>query len=208
MRDLIGRPSSRASTNGCIEIPDVGREDLTHLFHQLGYKVGAEIGTERGLFAETICRNNPELKLYCIDPYLAYKGYREHKSQNKLNGFYEEAGERLRPYDATFIRKPSIEAATRFKDGSLDFIYIDGNHSLLHVVQDLCYWVPKVRSGGCISGHDFIRRVNKSYAMHVVEAVHAYIQSYGIKQWFVLGSKKIVEGQTRDRPRSFMWFKE
>lgn len=192
------------------EIPNVGRDNLAQLFHYLDYRVGVEIGTERGLFARTICENNPQLKLYCVDPYKAYRGYREHRSQKKLDGFYEEAQDRLAEFnrDVVFIRAPSIEAVHGFQDESLDFIFVDGNHSLLHVIQDLCYWIPKVRKGGCVSGHDFIRRQHTGYAMHVVQAVHAYTDSYGIKDWYVLGSKAIIDGETRDKPRSWMWVKQ
>jgi predicted O-methyltransferase YrrM len=189
------------------EIADVGRDDLAQLFNHLDFKVGVEVGTEYGLYAETLCKAAPRLKLYSADPYKAYKGYREHRSQQKLNGIYEQAQERMYPYNHEFICKPSIEAAADFKDGSLDFVYIDGNHSLLHVIQDLCYWVPKVRKDGIVAGHDFIRRDHTGYAMHVCQALHAYTQSYGIKPWYVLGSKAVRDGEVRDKPRSWMWVK-
>lgn len=189
------------------EIANVGRDDLAQLFHHLDFKVGVEIGTEYGLYAETICKAAPRLKLYSVDPYRAYRGYREHKSQNKLNGIYDQAMQRMMGYNHEFIRKPSVEAAPQFADNSLDFVFIDGNHSLLHVVQDLVAWVPKVKQGGIISGHDFIRRAHTGYAMHVCQAVTAYTDSYGIKDWYVLGSKAIIEGEVRDKPRSFFWIK-
>lgn len=190
-------------------IPNTDRwHSLTQLFADLHFTTGAEIGTERGLFAKRLCHVNPQLHLYCIDPWRAYKGYREHVSQPKLDDFYETARQRLAPYDCTLVRKFSVEASKDFADGSLDFIYIDGNHNLLHVIQDLWYWVPKVRKGGLVCGHDFIRRINPSYAMHVVQAVHAYTDSYRIDPWFVLGSKEAVPGELREKPRSFMWVKE
>lgn len=190
------------------EIPNVGRDNLAQLFHQLDFKMGVEVGTEYGLYAETLCKAAPQLKLYSVDPYRAYKGYREHRSQNKLNGIYEQAYERMKLYNHQFIRAASIEAVHGFYDDSLDFVFIDGNHSLLHVIQDLCYWIPKVRKGGIVSGHDFIRRAHTGYAMHVCQAVHAYTDSHGIKDYYVLGSKAIIEGEVRDKPRSFMWIKE
>lgn len=188
------------------EIANVDRwHSLTQLFTDLNFTVGAEIGTERGLFAKRMCVINPSLKLYCIDPWQAYHGYREHVSQPKLDDFYEIAKERLAPYDCHLIRKFSVDAAKDFKDGSLDYIYLDGNHNLLHVIQDLWYWTPKVRKGGIISGHDFIRRINPSMGMHVVEAVTAYTDAYRINPWFLLGRKTTIEGELRDKPRSFMW---
>lgn len=201
-------PQLPMSGHSPLEIPNVGRDDLAQLFHYLDFKVGVEVGTEYGLYAETICKAAPRLKLYSVDPYRAYRGYREHKSQNKLNGIYEQAVERMMRYNHEFIRKPSVEAAPQFKDESLDFVFIDGNHSLLHVIQDLVAWVPKVRRGGIVSGHDFIRRGHTGYAMHVIQAVTAYTDSYGIKDYYVLGSKAIREGEVRDKPRSFFWVKE
>lgn len=192
-----------------LEIPNVDRwHSLTQLFHDLDFKVGAEIGTERGIFAKRLCVTNPQLHLYCIDPWQAYRGYREHVNQQRLDDFYAEAQWRMAPFGATLIRKFSTEAAAHFDDESLDFVYIDGNHSLLHVVQDFCYWVPKVRKGGIVSGHDYVQRINPSLGMHVVEAVNAYTQAYHISEWFVLGRKEVVKGELRERPRSWMWVKE
>ena len=50
---------------------------------------------------------------------------------------------------------PSIEAAKKVEDSSLDFVFIDANHHYEHVVQDMIAWYPKVRSGGLFSGHDY-----------------------------------------------------
>lgn len=192
-----------------IDIPNVDRwHSLTKLFADLNFKTGAEIGVERGQFSKRLCHTNPGLKLYCIDPWLAYPGYREHVTQSKLEDFFKETQERLSPYDCTIIRKTSIEAAVDVPDKSLDFVYIDGNHSLLHIIQDLHYWIPKVRRGGIVSGHDFAHNSNKRLPMHVIEGVSAYVKAYGIKQWFILGRKDIIPGELRDKSRSFMWVKE
>lgn len=190
------------------DIPNVGRDDLAQLFAQLNFTEGAEIGTEYGLYAETLCKANPELHLSCIDPYTAYPGYREHTSQSKLNGIYEQAQERLAPYNCDIVRYTSVAASATFKKESLDFVYIDGNHGLMHVIQDLYHWISKVRKGGIVAGHDFIRRDHPGYAMHVVQAMYAYTQCYAIDPWFVLGRKAIIDGEVRDRPRSWMFVKE
>jgi predicted O-methyltransferase YrrM len=100
-----------------------------------------------------------------------------------------------------------VDVATRFPDASLDWVYLDGNHDLLHVIQDLYAWLPKIRPGGIISGHDFLQRKRDAYEVHVVEAVYAYTGAHFIKPWFLLGSRAIVEGEVRDRPRSWFWVK-
>ena len=48
----------------------------------------------------------------------------------------------------------SIKASELFKDNTVDYIYIDGDHSL-GFYDDLRVWIPKIRIGGILSGHDF-----------------------------------------------------
>ena len=186
-----------------IELPNEDRQTLAQKFKHLGFKVGVEVGVEQGKYAKVLCEENPGVKLYCVDPWLAYPGYREHVSQTKLNRFYEATVQLLEPYDVGFIRETSLKAAEGFADGSLDFVYIDANHEFSHVVADIVSWLPKIRKGGIISGHDYIRKKNSNFG--VVEAVDGYTKAYGIEDWFVLGRKERIEGERRDRSRSWYW---
>jgi hypothetical protein len=190
-----------------VEIPNSDRVEFAKFLRFAGLFKGVEIGTERGMYAEELCLRNPNIELFCVDPWMAYKGYREHVSQERLDGFYEETKQRLEQFNAVLIRKFSVEAAEDFADESLDFIYIDGNHSLLHVVQDLWYWVPKVRKDGIIAGHDYIRRKNKEYLMHVIPGVHAYMDAMDYRQLFVIGKKRSKPGELRDSTRSWFFIK-
>jgi predicted O-methyltransferase YrrM len=47
------------------------------------------------------------------------------------------------------------EAAQYFEDGSVDVVFVDGGHSYEVVKADILAWLPKVKKGGIISGHDF-----------------------------------------------------
>jgi hypothetical protein len=49
----------------------------------------------------------------------------------------------------------SIEAAETYLDNSLDFVFIDAAHDYDSVKQDIISWLPKVKKGGIISGHDY-----------------------------------------------------
>ena len=191
-----------------IEIPNTDRVELTKLFAELGYKVGVEVGVEQGLYSETILENNPGSSLFLVDPWLAYPGYREHVSQEKLDGFLEITKNRLQGHDFRVVRKPSIEAAKDFPDNSIDFVYIDGNHEFSYVVADICAWYPKVRSGGIVAGHDFISRRDPKLNMHVPEAVRGFTSAYQINPWFILGRKDKRPGELRDNTRSWFFVKE
>lgn len=53
------------------------------------------------------------------------------------------------------ITKDSAAGASCFEEASLDAVFIDADHSLEAVYSDLKAWVPKVKEGGIIAGHDF-----------------------------------------------------
>ena len=186
-----------------IQIPDTDRTTLAELFQELSFTVGAEIGTLAGVYAEILCKKNPSVHLYCVDPWMQYSGYKEHVTQDKFNKFFEQTQKRLKKYNVTYKRDFSVNVAKEFKDGSLDFVYIDGNHELQHVINDLYAWAPKVRKGGIIAGHDY-RTHKNNIPIHVVQAIHAYTSANKITPWFVLGSKEYADGQRRDKSRS--WF--
>lgn len=191
-----------------IEIPNTGRDDLAQLFAELDLRVGVEIGVEEGLYTEILCKANPQAKIYGIDPWRAYSGYRDHVSQSKLDGFYEGTRKRLVPYgNYELVRRFSLEAARDFGNGSLDFVYIDGNHTLPYIINDLIEWSKKVKIGGIVSGHDYRKSKRMVTQNHVPYAVNCYVQSYRIQPWFLLGSKAVNPGEVRDRSRSWMWVK-
>jgi len=54
----------------------------------------------------------------------------------------------------TDIRRLSWEAAALFEDASLDFVFIDASHDEASVARDIAAWLPKVRVGGMLAGHD------------------------------------------------------
>ena len=189
-----------------IEIPNIRRSDLPSLFEELGFNVGAEIGVLRGEFSEMLCQGNPNLKLHCVDPWELYEGYDDYGTRD-LENYREEAIKRLAQYDCGIIQKYSLDALSDFEDNSLDFVYLDANHSFQSVINDVCGWLKKVRRGGIISGHDYRRYVDLDVHQHVVEAISGYTYAYKIRPWFVIGEKKAVRGN-RDKERSWMWVKQ
>src|SRR3990167_441584 len=161
-----------------IEIPNTNRETLARLFYLLGHTTGVEVGTERGEYADCLLRGNPLLALRCVDLWKSYAGYRDHVNQRNLDRFYAEAQARLAPYGSrgVLIRQWAVEAAQGFKDGSLDFVYLDAAHDLPSVIADLKAWTPKVRAGGIIAGHDYCKH-RWPNQMHVPQAIHAWVDS-------------------------------
>jgi predicted O-methyltransferase YrrM len=186
LKHLIDKYDLDVDRKPPIEISHKSREDMTRVLAELGFKRGAEIGVAQGNHAELLCRNNPGLKLYCVDIWDPYKGYNEYT--NRINRYYELAKEKLEPYNCTFIKKFSMDAVRDFEDGSLDFVYIDAAHDFKSVACDIYEWTKRVKVGGIVYGHDY-KRWRKGEARHVVEVkdiVQAYCYVKAINPWFVL----------------------
>jgi hypothetical protein len=161
----------------------MSRIDLAKLFGELGYKTGAEVGVRKGEYSRTICDNVPGVRLSCIDPWAPYEGRRP--SQERMDLYYQATQNTLKGFDVEFIRKPSLEAANGFADGSLDFVYIDAMHYFDDVMMDIITWTPKVRAGGIVSGHDYAHW----YGCGVLDAVKAYTHAHHITAWYLTNTK-------------------
>jgi len=214
LRYIFRKYNIHWKTKPPIEIPNTDRVDLAKLFKELGYKVGAEIGIEEGKYSKTLSQMNRGVKLYCIDPWIsAYDGeYRKQLNQEYMDMLMNNAITRLGRYNCEIVRKTSMEAVKDFPDNSLDFVYIDGNHRFEYVVNDLAEWSKKIRPGGIVSGHDWIKMAYSSTSKNndpidVQEAVIGFIAAYRIRPLFILGKSAVENGERRDRSRSWFWVK-
>lgn len=57
----------------------------------------------------------------------------------------------------TVLRMSSVHAANAITDGTVDLVFIDGDHSREAVAMDIEAWLPKVRANGWLGGHDYMR---------------------------------------------------
>jgi uncharacterized Rossmann fold enzyme len=126
--------------------------------------VGAEIGVFAGEMSQKLL-SRPDVTLYLVDSWTANHDPRYAASGDFHAGLTQreqdhfcEAARRIVSFAgprAKIIRKPSMEAARDIPDGSLDFVFIDADHSYEGCKADIEAWLPKVRKGGFISGHDY-----------------------------------------------------
>lgn len=117
---------------------------------------------------------------YQIDPWSAmgtdeYNDY-NNVDQQEQDRRYNLVMETAKKYNgrAIPVRKYSVAAALDFPDNFFDFIYIDANHNLEHIHQDLRLWYPKCKSGGIFAGHDYLDGVIKSGDYGVKTAVNEF----------------------------------
>ena len=157
------------------------RNELVNYFVELGFKKGAEVGVEQGVYSEVICKAG--LELFAIDAWQAYDGYRDHVNQKKLDRFHEATKELLKPYNCGVIKGFSLDIVKQFEDESLDFVYIDCNHEFQNVTNDIAEWEKKVKKGGIIALHDF-KLFDGKYGLnscHVKYVVEAWVKAHGIE---------------------------
>jgi len=122
--------------------------------------VGVEVGVLFGDFSAILLKEAKCSKLHLVDPWAQFAPTRK-TSPSVAFEFVQERFKRVKK--VVIHRQHSKDAAEKFENESLDFVYIDGNHSYLACMEDLKAWYPKVKSGGILSGDDFGRIVNGTY---------------------------------------------
>lgn len=137
------------------------RQDLCKLFESkniLGK--GIEVGSYKGEFAKDIL-SNWKGKLYLIDVWNIQDSneYNDISNQKNYKEIYCSCMENVKSFEERcfMIRSSSKNAVDLFDDESLDFVYIDANHKYDYVNEDINLWFPKVRKGGILSGHDYLK---------------------------------------------------
>jgi hypothetical protein len=137
------------------------REELTNLFEEKRLlNKGVEIGSHEGFFAKSILEKWSG-KLYLIDIWneISEKEYNYHQNKNNYHNIINKCVDNINNHqDRCFlIRATSLNAFDLFNDESLDFVYIDANHQYDFIKQDISLWYPKVRKGGVVAGHDYLK---------------------------------------------------
>src|SRR5260370_4457258 len=120
--------------------------------------VMAEVGCYRGEATRIFLRKAAHLT--AVDP---WKDYVENNPGGGAGPMPHMADEE-REFDAVVADHPdhvtkrkgtSVDVAASVPDASLDLVYLDGNHEYDEISADVQAWVPKVKPGGLIAGHDY-----------------------------------------------------
>jgi len=122
------------------------REDFPKLIDEREYRIGIEIGVDSGAFSAKLLNDSRLLTLYGADIWHRHPD-RKLEAEKILNPF----GGR-----SNLLTEASPGVAARFTDDFFDFIYIDGNHHYRPVRSDINAFWPKLKSGGCLAGHDYV----------------------------------------------------
>ena len=188
VRDIAGEASSRP--------------DLWVTFVRLiRARKSAEIGVYRGDFARHLLDGCPSIETYyMVDPWRHLDDW--NKPANRDDATFErilaEAMDKTQSHEArrVVLRGRTTEVIDQIPDRSLDFAYVDGDHTLRGITVDLVRVHEKVRPGGWIAGDDFSPNVWQHgagfeptlvfpLAVHFAEAVGAQIYGLPYKQFLI-----------------------
>ncbi len=159
------------------------RQTLLEMLPKQG--IGAEVGVFKGDFSDELLQNAKPERLYLIDPWIAVEGevYRTarygtaRRSQADMDqihaGVMRRFSEQITSGRVVIHRAPSATVLAAMPDRSLDWIYIDGDHTYESVIADLRLAFVKVRPGGFICGDDYSADGWWSHA--VIRAVHDFL---------------------------------
>jgi predicted O-methyltransferase YrrM len=137
------------------------------------HTIMVEIGSFSGVSSELFSLHCKEI--HCVDLWDTYWEIEDKQRTefaeytfNKLVSNYNNIKK---------IKDSSTNAANMFQDKSLDFVYIDAAHDYENVKKDILAWLPKVKDGGYIAGHDYRYDPN----IGVYEAVNdIFVEEYKI----------------------------
>ncbi len=127
---------------------------------QANPKTVAEIGVWKGDYAAAILDGVPSIERYVmIDPWARLPDWNKpfNVTPEEFADVYDEAMKKTEFASERIevLRGRSKDVIGEIEDDSLDFVYIDGDHTLRGITIDLIKILPKVRHGGLIGGDDF-----------------------------------------------------
>jgi SAM-dependent methyltransferase len=119
-------------------------------------EVGSWKGRSAAFMSVEIINSNKNIKFDCVD---TWKGSIEHTTYDVITEekLYDVFLSNIEPVKHIInpIRMTSIESSKSYEDNSLDFVFIDASHEYEDVKADILAWLPKVKIGGILAGHDY-----------------------------------------------------
>lgn len=139
--------------------------------------IGIQLGSFCGQSTQMFLNSGVFSKLYTIDSY----------DGDKIIDYAQKIFiDRFMNNDKIVkIKKLTSQAVKCFEDDSIDFIYIDANHEYEFVKSDIINYLPKLKKGGIMAGHDYTQ-----YWQSVINAVNEIfgkpIKVFQDSSWYVI----------------------
>jgi len=164
--------------------------------------VGAEIGVWNGDFSAQILRTVRPSILHLIDPWKCAHDDAHLDALYGANKISQEGMDEMqirvikrfeRAITAGIVRihpAPSADVLQKFPDGSLDFVYVDGDHAHQGCLADFHASLRVVKKGGLICGGDY--GTGGWWGDGIVRAVHKFVSDSPVIIDLILESHYVI----------------
>lgn len=182
-------------------VPDHYYTNIEGWFNFSGpYRVAAEAAAPGAVFVELGCwkgrsaafmgveilKSGKPITLHCVDNWLGFKSETDgHYWLNtaEAEALYREFERNLQPCVDAGLRLDihigdTAEAASQFKDGSVDFLWIDAGHEYDEVKRDIQAWLPKLRPGATIGGDDYPMDGVQKAVLELLDPVALHVENH------------------------------
>lgn len=173
----------------------------------LDVKTMVEVGVWKGDFAQPILQACESIECYyMVDPWANLPDWNKPFNVTKevFKEVYEEAMRKTEFADSkrNVLRGRTQEVVSKIPDDSLDFAYIDGDHTLRGITNDLIRIYPKVKEGGFIGGDDFVKNTWQHshnfeptlvcpFGVYFAEAMDVPVMALGLSQFLIQKTSKL-----------------
>jgi predicted O-methyltransferase YrrM len=138
----------------------------------------AEVGSYAGVSSEVLALHCK--KLYCIDTWEDWNHdgiiFQAMELFDKMKSLYSHV-------DKLHMR--GDEAVSMFPDEHFDLVYIDASHWYDDVINDINTWLPKIKNGGYLAGHDYHEGVQVFDAVNNFFGKTHSITKYPDSSWVI-----------------------
>lgn len=184
-------------------VEHIARDNMTVV------EVGSWKGKSTSVLAETIQKHNG--KVFAVDHWEGDEGT-WNKPVAETYDIFAIFRRNMRLLGLEDIVHPLVMASevafSLFADESLDLIFLDGDHKYKGFKQDLENWLPKLKKGGIICGHDCEGKYS-NYPEEIKRAIDANLDKVTI-DGIHPGVVKALHEQFNDNhikmPNSRIWF--
>jgi len=117
-------------------------------------EIGVWNGSSTAYMGVEIYNSGKKIKFDAIDCFETGNDYTINDNYN-YNKVKENLIELINYNVVNLIKNYSIDASNNYENESIDFCFLDGDSSYDGVKVDILNWLPKIKKGGILAGHDY-----------------------------------------------------
>jgi len=174
----------------------------------------AEVGSWKGMSTSVLAKAIRDYngKVFTIDHWMGSKRVPHHKVAKIVDiySIFKRNMIALGVWDIIYpLVMDSQTAAQIFADGILDLVFIDADHRYECIKEDISYWLPKLKNGGILCGHDCEGYYSK-YPREIQEMIDEHLEDDYIPNVCHPGIVKALHDYFQEKysiiPNSMVWY--